>query len=1103
MSRVRADQYTNNAGTGSPLFTHGVRVTGVATATSFDGNLTGNADTATIAQGLTGTPNLNVGVITATKFVGDGSELGSTFIASGTISNGNTVIVNTDGTVSAVSGTGSPKPTVGIASVFASGASYIDAVYDSNSNKVVVAYSGSNSYGTAVVGTITGTDIEFGTPVTFNSVITTNISAVFDSTNNKVVIAYSDGNNINVGTAIVGTVSGDSISFPVSPQVFSGSNQVASGISAIFDPDTSKILIAYRNDDQGGGGNTGYTGKIAVGSVSTNSISFGAGSDFYANDVSNPRITYDSNTDKVVIVYQLAGLGAGNYLKAAVGTVDGVNNTVSFGSAATVSTNSSFNNEIRVVFDSTNNKVVVIYCDQDNGSYGTTRVGTVSGTDISFGDPVIFEFADTSQGISASYDSTNDKVVIAYRDNGNFGYGTVIDGTVTGTDITFGPPVVYTSAVSAATLGTVYDPTNSKVVVGYIDSGGASGIVVTPTNLSTNLTTENYIGIAAEAIADGASGKVNIVGAINSSQTGLTPGQKYYANPTGGLSLEPIIDILNVPGVPVVIAGNSVSATSIIVNETSSPDVVVNSSSSGGGSSTSTSSTRQIIASGTLANGDAVVLNSDGTVSSISGVTTTTPASYDNVEIAYTEAGGYQFGSRNFYCPEVNVVISTFYNGYWQGNSYTYRYLYAIGKVVGESIEYGPPYDYPGSTVSGSSYTTATNTFVSYDIAQSAVVFAYSAEQYGDNLHVTAGQFNASKDRIIWGTTQDALSTSVNEVRVRGLVYDTNAQKTVLLYSYTNSSGGNTYGAGARVISVTNGDTISLGAESTYYGPTASDSISSSEAVYDISAQSTLVYYGTNGNDAYARTMSISGTTITFNSATTLTTNGYPWRTDNVGGAFSRSHPNKLVYDETAQKSILSYYYVVNTTVHNQLLLLSVSGTTVSEGSAMGLNYLSSTQSTTDGKLCYNPSIGKCVLFHNDFSKTPYYAETSIITITGSTISIGNTSNSDVHPHGIVYDPVSKYMPQIYQTYGRLFDVEPETTNLTSDNFIGFSDGAYTNGQTATIQIVGSINDSQTGLSTGKKYYVKKNGDLSLNGNTTPLVFAGTALSSTEIIVKG
>ena len=69
MSRVRADQYTNNAGTGSPLFPNGVRITGVATATTFDGNAT-TATTATTAQGLTGTPNIVVGVITATQYVG-------------------------------------------------------------------------------------------------------------------------------------------------------------------------------------------------------------------------------------------------------------------------------------------------------------------------------------------------------------------------------------------------------------------------------------------------------------------------------------------------------------------------------------------------------------------------------------------------------------------------------------------------------------------------------------------------------------------------------------------------------------------------------------------------------------------------------------------------------------------------------------------------------------------------------------------------------------------------------------------------------------------------------------------------------------------------
>ena len=79
--RVRADNFSDKSGTGAPTFSSGVVVTGVATATSFSGNVTGNvtgnadtATTATNAQGLTGTPNLNVGIITATSFVGSGAS---------------------------------------------------------------------------------------------------------------------------------------------------------------------------------------------------------------------------------------------------------------------------------------------------------------------------------------------------------------------------------------------------------------------------------------------------------------------------------------------------------------------------------------------------------------------------------------------------------------------------------------------------------------------------------------------------------------------------------------------------------------------------------------------------------------------------------------------------------------------------------------------------------------------------------------------------------------------------------------------------------------------------------------------------------------------
>ena len=75
------------------------------------------------------------------------------------------------------------------------------------------------------------------------------------------------------------------------------------------------------------------------------------------------------------------------------------------------------------------------------------------------------------------------------------------------------------------------------------------------------------------------------------------------------------------------------------------------------------------------------------------------------------------------------------------------------------------------------------------------------------------------------------------------------------------------------------------------------------------------------------------------------------------------------------------------------------------------------------------------------------------------------------------------------------------STNLTAENFVGISDGAYTNGQTATIQLAGSVDDAQSGLTPGSKYYVQSDGTLSTTADD-PSVFAGTAVATTKLIVK-
>ena len=69
MSKLQVNDIVNKDDDGSVGFSKGIVVTGVATATTFDGDLTGNA------QGLTGTPDITVnnvvaGIITATSFSG-------------------------------------------------------------------------------------------------------------------------------------------------------------------------------------------------------------------------------------------------------------------------------------------------------------------------------------------------------------------------------------------------------------------------------------------------------------------------------------------------------------------------------------------------------------------------------------------------------------------------------------------------------------------------------------------------------------------------------------------------------------------------------------------------------------------------------------------------------------------------------------------------------------------------------------------------------------------------------------------------------------------------------------------------------------------------
>jgi hypothetical protein len=74
--------------------------------------------------------------------------------------------------------------------------------------------------------------------------------------------------------------------------------------------------------------------------------------------------------------------------------------------------------------------------------------------------------------------------------------------------------------------------------------------------------------------------------------------------------------------------------------------------------------------------------------------------------------------------------------------------------------------------------------------------------------------------------------------------------------------------------------------------------------------------------------------------------------------------------------------------------------------------------------------------------------------------------------------------------------------NLTSENYIGMSKGgAVADTKGATIDIIGAVNDEQSGLTAGQQYFVQTDGTIGTTA-ATPSVLAGTAISATELIVK-
>tara|TARA_R100000030_G_scaffold95277_1_gene82630 strand:+ start:3082 stop:4668 length:1587 start_codon:yes stop_codon:yes gene_type:complete len=486
-----------------------------------------------------------------------GVQAGSaSFTASGAISNGDPVVINSNGTVSTAVRTGDSKPSAGTPTTFEDGTVPTGAAvaYHPDSGKFVIAFSDQDdsNKGKALLATVSGDSVTFSDPVVFySSTVDEFIDITYVSDDAKIVITFRTTSD---GRAVVGTVSddGSSISFGSSTQF---NNQTIGSNSVCYHAAKKRLLIAFRWN-----GNNNY-GAAVAGTISGTSISYNSKYQFKSNNTDNMKIVYEPVAEKAVIFFKDFRNGNSGSERGACCTADvnATNGAISYSSINFFNDSSSHQNT-GAAYDPDSGKIIVSFKGYSSGNKSRARTVAVNADNtFTFGTVYEFDTTDNREDVVV-YSSLEQKALIAYRDGSDSNKGKMVSATVTGTAITFSSDTTFEDG-AAVYIGGDYDSATGKILLGYKDDDESNDIgkavVVNTDGRTANLTSENYIGIAAEAISDGSSGSITIAGGTNTGVTGLTTGAKTFVLRDG--------DFSTTASIPSVVAGTATSDTKIIV----------------------------------------------------------------------------------------------------------------------------------------------------------------------------------------------------------------------------------------------------------------------------------------------------------------------------------------------------------------------------------------------------------------------------------------------------------------------------------------------------------------------------------------------------------
>lgn len=431
-------------------------------------------------------------------------------VASGALTNGDKVILKADGTVTKIVGSGSALDMTGLE--LDSTSAHLIQQLPNDANKYLFIRTSSSGY-TAKIITVSGTTVTAGTTTSFRAGkhIVFSVGSFDPSDSSKFIFTYRNHTDNYIGEVIVLSISGTTVSGGSYYQLSDTGN---SGTGA-YDPlvvwfvTSTRLAIGYT---------TATRNKIRTATRSNLTLSFSSETTILIGGTVASSCAYsEADTSKFMFVGYSSN---GSVHGAAKGGSISTSGSVTVGSEYIYS---SYSNTVYnyVAFADNNSSACVVSFKKGNESYSRILDLTLSGGSVS-SHTQLFQLSGVIYE-PIEFDSSLGYAVLVY------------DNKIEARTLASGKPT--TTVVSTHTISPyvsrVYITSDKKLVImkGTTVLGNFNTLV-------TNLTSDNFVGIAQAAVADTETVEVETLGGLATNLSGLTIGSKYYVQDDGTMTTD-------------------------------------------------------------------------------------------------------------------------------------------------------------------------------------------------------------------------------------------------------------------------------------------------------------------------------------------------------------------------------------------------------------------------------------------------------------------------------------------------------------------------------------------------------------------------------------